>query len=108
MTGTPPAWRVQEAAARRLDDIYVHTRRVWGDEQARRYIRGLFDRFGDIAARRIPWRAIPADFGIDGFYCRYERHYVYWKILTDGTVGIVTILHDRMHQIDRFRDDAGT
>ena len=26
-------------------------------------------------------------------------------VLADGTVGIVTILHERMHQIERFRDD---
>jgi toxin ParE1/3/4 len=25
--------------------------------------------------------------------------------LADGAVGIVTILHERMHQIDRFRED---
>jgi len=99
-------YRVQEAAGRRIDDIYVYTRATWGEPQAERYIRGLFARFEDIAARRIAWRTIPKDLGVDGFYCRYEHHYVYWRILSDGTVGIVTVLHERMHQIDRFRDDA--
>lgn len=51
------------------------------------------------------WRAIPAEFGVDGYYCRFEHHYIYWRILPDGAVGIVTILHERMHQMDRFRDD---
>jgi toxin ParE1/3/4 len=99
-------YRVQEAAGRRIDDIYLYTRESWGEAQAERYIRGLFARFDDIAARRAAWRAIPPEFGVDGFYCRYEHHYIYWRVLSDGAVGIATILHERMHQIDRFRDDA--
>jgi toxin ParE1/3/4 len=70
------------------------------------YIRRLFACFKDIAARRSAWRSIPAEFGVDRFYVRCEHHYVYWGILSDGAVGIVTIHHERMHQIERFRDDA--
>jgi hypothetical protein len=29
---------------------------------------------------------------------------VYRKRLANGDIGIVTILHERMHQIERFRD----
>ena len=98
-------FRVQHSAGHRLDEIYVYTREEWGEAQAERYIRGMFARFEAIAARSFPWRAIPAEFGVSGFMCRYELHYIYWKILAGGTVGIVTILHERMHQIERFRDD---
>jgi toxin ParE1/3/4 len=98
---------VQRAAGDRLDEIYVYTRDQWGEAQAERYIKGMFARFEAIAAREFPWRAIPAEFGVSGFVCKYERHYIYWKLLADGTVGIVTILHERMHQMDRFRDDFG-
>ncbi len=52
-------------------------------------------------------RPIPAEFGMDGYFYRYQRHFVYWKRLADGDIGIVTILHQRMHQIERFRDDFG-
>ena len=31
----------------------------------------------------------------------------YWRYLSNGDIGIVTILHERMHQIDRFREDFG-
>ena len=54
-------FRVSVGAAHRLDDIYVYTRERWGEIQAERYIRGLFERFDDIARRRVPWRAIPAN-----------------------------------------------
>ena len=99
-------YRVQDAAGLRIDDIYVYTRATWGDAQAEDYIRGLFARFEEIAARRIACRPVPKALGVDGFYCRYEHHYIYWRILSDGAVGIVTILHERMHQIDSFRDDV--
>jgi len=98
-------FRVQKRAGRRLNEIYVYTRDNWGKEQAALYIRGLFERFDEIAARKIPWRPIPAEFGVEGFYCRHEHHYIYWRVLSDGAVGIVTVLHERMHQLDRFRED---
>jgi toxin ParE1/3/4 len=98
-------FRVSAGAGRRLDEIYRYTREPFGERQAESYIRGIFDRFEAIADRRIPWRQIPAEFEADGWFCRYERHVIYWKLLSDGAVGIVTVLHQRMHQIDRLRDD---
>jgi toxin ParE1/3/4 len=99
--------RVQEAASHRLDEIYRYTRAQWGVEQAERYITGLFDAFGKIDTHEVMSRLIPAEFGVDGYFFRYERHFVYWRKLSNGDIGIVTILHERMHQIDRFRDDFG-
>jgi toxin ParE1/3/4 len=102
-----PPVRLSPAADARLDEIYAYTRETWGDTQADRYIRGLFDAFARIAHREIVWRRIPAEFGKDGWYARHERHVIYWKLLADGAVGVVTILHERMHQLDRFREDVG-
>jgi toxin ParE1/3/4 len=99
--------RIQEAASFRIDDIYRYTRDRWGAEQADRYVTGLFDAFDGIAGHQTPSRPIQAEFGIEGYFFRYEHHFVYWRLLSDGNVGIVTILHERMHQIDRFRDDFG-
>lgn len=96
---------VSAIAGRRLDEIFVYTRDTWGEAQAEAYIRGLFACFERIARCDQPWRAIPVEFGVDGYYCRHEHHYVYWRLLGDATVGIVTILHERMHLLDRFRED---
>ena len=100
------SFRVQDGAGHRLDQIYAYTRDVWGEAQAERYIRGLFERFEAIASRRLAWRPIPAEFGVDGYVCRYEKHFIYWKLLSDGDVGIVTVLRERMHQLDRLREDS--
>jgi len=50
-------------------------------------------------------RPVPAEFGVDGYFYRYEKHFVYWRYLASGDVGIVTVLHERMHQIERFSSD---
>lgn len=101
------AVRVQQAASHRLDDIYRFTRDRWGEVQADRYITGLFDAFERIGTHGVTSRPIPAEFGVDGYVFRYERHLVYWRRLSNGDIGIVTILHERMHQIERFREDFG-
>lgn len=99
---------VQEAASYRIDEIYRYSLANWGKERADSYIEGLFDAFGKIVTREILSRPRLAEFGVDGFFFRYEKHFVYWKYLTNGQVGIVTILHKRMHQIFRFKDDFET
>ena len=101
------AIRIQEGASHRLDDIYRYTRDRWDDAQAETYITDLFAAFERIAAHGVVSKPIPAEFGVEGFFFRYERHFVYWRHLANGDIGIVTILHERMHHIDRFRDDFG-
>ena len=101
------ALRVQEAVSLRLDEIYRYTRDRWGVEPADQYITDLFAAFDRIEGHGVASRPIPAEFGVEGFYFRHEQHFVYWRRLSDGDIGIVTILHERMHQTDRFRDDLG-
>ena len=100
------AVRVQEGASRRLDEIYRYTRDRWGAAQAERYLTGLFAAFERIEAHGVASRPVPAEFGVEGYVFRYERHFVYWRRLANGDIGIVTVLHGRLHQMDRFRDDA--
>jgi toxin ParE1/3/4 len=101
------AIRVQAAASHRIDEIFRYTRERWGPDQASRYIRGLFEAFDRIESRTISSRPIPAEFGVNGFVVRYASHVIYWRALDNGDTGIVTVLHERMHQIDRFREDFG-
>ena len=100
-------FRIQKAASLRLDEIYRYTFARWGKTQADQYIEGLFGSFGKIANRDMLSRPIPAEFGVSGYFYRYEKHFVYWKYLADGQIGIVTVLHERMHQMERFRDAFG-
>ena len=99
--------RLFPVAEARLAEIFAYTVETWGEAQAERYVRGFSDAFAAIARRDLVWRRLPADFGHDGWFARHESHFIYWRLLPDGVIGIVTILHARMHQLDRFREDAG-
>lgn len=101
------AIRIQKAASRRLDEIHRYSQRVWGPKQANDYISGLFDAFERIAAGAIISKPIPGRFDVSGFFVQYRRHIVYWRRLPNGDIGIVSVLHERMHQIGRLRDDFG-
>jgi len=100
-----PRFLVQKRAALRIKKIYCYTQETWGNKQAKDYIDGLFQTFNQIANKQVIWRPIPADFEVNGFYTVYKKHYIYWKELNTEQIGIVTILHERMHQMERFQDD---
>ena len=97
--------RVQRAAALRIEEIYRYSRERWGEAQAEAYVTGLFEAFDDIATGAALSRPVPAEFGLEGYVFRYRRHFIYWKTLSDGAVGIVTVLHERMHRDARFQED---
>lgn len=99
--------RVQQIAAFRIDEIYRYSRDRWGTAQADAYITGLFEAFDKIATGGVASRPVPAEFGVEGFVFRYRKHFVYWKRLSNGDIGIVTVLHERMHRIGRLREDFG-
>ena len=100
------AWWTAEEMAYGLEDsgatvLVADAERVERsrDAAAALGIRTIGVRYGD--------DEVPAEFGVEGYVCRYERHVIYWRRLSNGDVGIVTILHERMHQVDRFREDFG-
>jgi len=95
---------VQKAASFRLDEIYRYSLSKWGSDAAKKYLEGMFKAFALIEQNKVSSRPIPSEFGIMGFFFQYKKHYVYWKYLSNGDIGIVTILHQRMHQIEQFRD----
>ena len=98
------AYLIEPGANHALDEIYEYTAAAWGEDQVDIYIDGLFRFFDDVASKKATWRAVPAEFGVPGYLGKYERHFVYWRVMTSDRIGIVAILHERMHQIDRIRE----
>lgn len=95
---------LEKAANASLDDIYAYTKETWSEAQADTYLTGMFARFEAIASGTVHAREVDAAFGIKAWFCRYRHHYVYWKRLDDGRIGIMAILHERMHQAARLCD----
>lgn len=96
-------YKIYRGASASLVDIYADTIGTWGQGQADKYLDGLFACFEAVAQGHIIWRPIPAELGVQGYFTRYERHYIYWKHLSDQQIGIVAILHVNMHQTDRLK-----
>ena len=99
MTAT---WFLTEGAEATLAEIYNYTSIKWGDNQAERYVKGIFQRFDAIVTRRISWRLIAPEYHVEGFFNRYERHYIFWRQFDDGQIGFAAVLHDAMLQSERL------
>ena len=97
-------YRLLRDAEHRIAEIYHYTFDRWGEDQADRYYQGLFDAFEAIASRNAQWRQLPAELGLSGYFYRYERHLIYWRMLEDNVVGIVTVLRERMSHGDLLRE----
>lgn len=97
---------LHSAASARLEDIYRYTLEQFGPTQADNYLDGAFSLFEDIIERRVAWKRIPKEFGVDGFFTRYQSHFIFWKLRADGEVAIVAVLHRRMDLARRLQEDA--
>lgn len=48
---------------------------------------------------------VPPELTREAFFSRYEHHYVFFRVLDDGNLGVMSILHERMDIPARLRED---
>jgi toxin ParE1/3/4 len=107
MTG----YRFYRTANAAQDRIWRDTAQTWGDAQAITYIKGLHAHLQRLAENRSLWRrlpqnlAVPADVRKEAYFSRYERHYVFFRELDNGDIGVISILHDHMDVPVRLAED---
>lgn len=93
------------------DKIWRDTVEKWGETQADAYIVGLHHHLKRLCEEQRIWRrlpqklAVPADVKREAYFSRYERHYVFFRKLDNGDLGIMSILHERMDLPVRLADD---
>jgi len=87
-----------------LTDIYNYTFENWGEAQADKYLNELYSFFDSVSNRDIAWRPIPAEFSVQGYFARCNKHFVYWRSFPNEHVGIVAVIHERRHQMERLKD----
>ncbi len=99
------AVKIFSAARERLLQIWDYTDSTWGTQQADKYLRELVASCQALATRRSSWRHVK--FGrLKGVYCfHHEHHYIFFRELSVGTIGIVSILHENMDLPNRLKDD---
>ena len=96
---------VLKSARHRIEQIHRYSVELWGFKQAETYVSGLFECFEQIVDRQVLWRTIPAEFEVSGYFTKYEKHFIFWKELSDGRVGIAAILHAKMNLAERLKEE---
>lgn len=98
-------YRFFPAADRRQDEIWDYTVKKWGEPKAAEYIRGLHDAVSSAAENPQLWRRIFRRGFEKVFYIRYEKHFIFFRLLSGGILGIMSILHERMDIPARLKED---
>lgn len=49
--------------------------------------------------------AVPVDIKRSAYFGRYEHHYVFFRELKNGDLGVMSILHERMNLPVRLKED---
>ncbi len=93
-------------AEERLIEIWDYTLEKWGEAQADKYVGELVAEIGMVARRRSRWRPV-TDRALRGVWFFRHRHYlVFFRELSDGGIGVVTVLHASMDIPARLKEDA--
>jgi toxin ParE1/3/4 len=84
-------YALRELARSDLEAIWVYTAEHWGVERAERYLQGLFDCFGELAANpglgrerddvKAGYRSFP-----------HGRHMVFY-LMVSGSIEVIGIVH---------------
>jgi toxin ParE1/3/4 len=97
--------RIFAPAEARLIEIWDYTLEMWGEKQADGYVRALVEEIHSLDNKRHRWRSVP-DKSLRGvWFVRHEHHYVFFRELSGGDIGVITILHENMDLPARLKED---
>ena len=87
----------------RLIEIWNYTLEKWGEAQADRYVRTLVGFIESLGSQRQLWRAVKNVRGV--WDVRHEHHFLFFRELSGGVIGVITILHENMDLPARLKED---
>lgn len=105
------AYRFYPTADIRQDEIWDHTLSEWGEQQAEKYIVDLHSHLCKLADSKLLWHdlptklVVPNDLSFSVYFSHYKKHYIFFRELSDGMIGIMTILHETMDIPVRLKED---
>lgn len=98
--------KVFAPAEARLLEVWDYTLDKWGEEQADAYLRSLIAAIHALPSQRHRWRPV-TDKALRGIWqVRHEHHYVFFRELPSGAIGVISILHENMNLPARLKEDA--
>jgi plasmid stabilization system protein ParE len=97
--------KIYPVAKERLFDIWDYTERKWGEEQADKYVRELVAAIQGIKTKRHRWSSVMDETLLGVFFVRHQHHYVFFRELSTGDLGVISILHENMDIPSRLKED---
>jgi toxin ParE1/3/4 len=94
-----------KAARARLIEVWEYSETTWGAAQADKYLRAVVAAIESIQDEPRRWRPV-RDKALPGiFYFRHKHHTVFFRRLSKGQIGVITVLHESMNLPARLRED---
>jgi len=91
-----------------LIEVWANSETTWGAAQADKYVRGLVAAVERIRDEPRRWRSL-RDKALPGiFYFRHEHHFVFFRWLSKGQIGLITVQRESMNLPARLREDLTT
>ena len=100
------AAKIYAAAKVRLLEIWDYTENTWGEAQADKYVRDLIAAIHRVGSQRHRWRPVLDDALQGVFFFLHQHHYVFFRELRKGAIGVISILHENMDLPARLREDS--
>ena len=106
--------RFSPLAAAQLDLLWDYGYHRFGERQAENYLDGLLaavdevaisGQYSSLVPKRVPPDKIADITNLPIQYIRYKKHYIYLRKFSDGAIGVVCILGDRMDTPRRLKED---
>lgn len=74
----------------------------WGEDQADACALRLVGAIHALDANRSLWRRVANKAGL--WFVRHEPHYIFFRELSGGVVGVITVLHESMDLPARIKE----
>ena len=92
---------------RYFNTAHSHQNEIWnyilengGEKQAEKYITKLHKHLEKLSNNKLLWSSLPEnlvvpdDLNIPIDFSHFQHHYIFFRELSDGCIGIMSILHD--------------
>ncbi|MBL4774647.1 MAG: type II toxin-antitoxin system RelE/ParE family toxin [Mariprofundus sp.] len=106
-----PSYLFFPSADEAQDAIWRYSCEAWGEKQAEKYIQGMHLHLQLLCEKKKLWKPLPAslvipsDLKLEAYFTRYEHHYLFFRELSAGKIGVMAILHERSDMPVRLCDD---
>ena len=106
-----PGYRFYPPADEAQDEIWQYTVRQWGQAQAEKYLKDLHSHLAQLASKEKQWCPLPkalvnpGEVDIPVYFSAFEKHVVFFRELSNGDIGVMALLHEKMNLPVRLAED---